>query len=396
MVSGDDRPRGARGQPIAPEGDGGAATAGRSRGAAPRPRARVLLLATSLDTGGAERALSRLAAGLPSRGFDVEAASLLPPGALGRALAAGGIRVHDLGGARKTALPRAALALARLLARGRFDALASLLFHANQVARIAARLLGPGRPAHLASIRIVERARPWRQALERLLLPLSERVVFVSEDARRIVCGGRPPRRALVIRNGVPLPATPAPLAPGAPWVALGRVEPQKGVDVLLEAWRLLASAGAPPPPRLLVAGRLGPGGEALRARAAALALPIEFLGEVEDPAPLLAGAGGMVLASRYEGTPNALLEGMAAGLPCVATRAGGVPEVLAEGREGLLVPVEDPAALAAAVRALVLDPARAAALGRAARERVAREHGEARMVDAWARAIEEAIAERA
>jgi glycosyltransferase involved in cell wall biosynthesis len=81
---------------------------------------------------------------------------------------------------------------------------------------------------------------------------------------------------------------------------------------------------------------------------------------------------------------PLAVLEAMAAGLPVVATAVGGVPEAITSGRDGVLVAPGDAPALADAVASLVADPARAAALGRAARARVEAEFTAARMVERW------------
>jgi glycosyltransferase involved in cell wall biosynthesis len=338
-------------------------------------RPRVLFVCTTLGVGGAEHVVARLGAGLAGR-FEVEAASLLPPPAAGgaaAALRARGVPVHDLGGARKLLLPRA-LARLTVLAR-RADVVASFLFHANLLSRAARALARPRRPALVVSLRIAEPGRPWRLAAERFTAPLADRIVCVSQALRRAARGAADPRY-ITIPNGVPIPVAPAPLAPGAPWVAVGRLERQKGHDVLIEAWRLLG-ASAPP---LRIAGG-GPLAEALRARAAGL--PIEFLGPRDDVPELLAGAGGFVLASREEGLSNAMLEAMAAGLPVVVTAVGGAPEALSGGA-GLLVPREAPAALAAAVREVAGDRARARALGAAARARAAARYAEAQMVSAW------------
>jgi glycosyltransferase involved in cell wall biosynthesis len=77
------------------------------------------------------------------------------------------------------------------------------------------------------------------------------------------------------------------------------------------------------------------------------------FLGYREDPIRLLVAADVFCLSSRFEGLPIAMLEAMAAGLPVVATRVGGVPGVVTDGTEGRLVPAGDPAALAAALAQL-------------------------------------------
>lgn len=89
------------------------------------------------------------------------------------------------------------------------------------------------------------------------------------------------------------------------------------------------------------------------------------------------------LLASSIENSPNSLGEAMLLGLPCVASRVGGVPSLLADGKEGLLTPAGDPAALAKAVLALLADPARAAALGAAARARARVTHDPARNAEA-------------
>lgn len=89
------------------------------------------------------------------------------------------------------------------------------------------------------------------------------------------------------------------------------------------------------------------------------------------------------LLASSIENSPNSLGEAMLLGMPCVASRVGGVPSLLADGKEGLLYPAGDPAALAKAVLALLADPARAAALGAAARARASVTHDPARNAEA-------------
>lgn len=152
------------------------------------------------------------------------------------------------------------------------------------------------------------------------------------------------------------------------PWVAaMGRMTPQKGFDLL---FRAVARLGHPC--RVAVLGE-GPDRSRLEALAAELGLGerVEFPGFLENPYPLLASATVFVLSSRYEGFPNALVEAMALGLPCVATRCPtGPEEIITDEVDGLLVPVEDPDALAAAIDRLLADPALRARLGEAAARR--------------------------
>ena len=150
------------------------------------------------------------------------------------------------------------------------------------------------------------------------------------------------------------------------------RLAPYKGIDVLLLAFARLQEEvrGA----RLQLAGRDKSGG-ALRsfARRLGLGRSVEFLGELSPRAlaERLAAADAFVLPSRRENFPIALLEAMAAGKACVATRAGGIPELA--GRAALLVPPGDPAALTRALGRVLADPALRRSLGLAARRRAAR-----------------------
>jgi glycosyltransferase involved in cell wall biosynthesis len=165
-------------------------------------------------------------------------------------------------------------------------------------------------------------------------------------------------------------PATqvsPGALAAGAPVVfAAGRLAPQKGFGVLLEAaarWRDLE-----PAPLLVIAGD-GPLAGELRNRAAALGVRAEFPGRRDDIPALLASAAVFVLPSLWEGQPLVLQEALRAGVPVVATHTGGIPDLTGDDA-ALLVPPGDAARLADAVRSVLRDPALAARLGAAARER--------------------------
>lgn len=145
-----------------------------------------------------------------------------------------------------------------------------------------------------------------------------------------------------------------------------GFANPAKGGDVLLEALESFDRA----PLRLTMAGpgELPPAGEALVSREPA----VEWAGWLgpEEKDALLREAEVLVMPSRSEGLPMALLEAMAYGMAAVATAVGGIPEVVDDGADGLLVPSEDPGALAAALSGLAADPDRRRRLGAAARAR--------------------------
>jgi glycosyltransferase involved in cell wall biosynthesis len=149
--------------------------------------------------------------------------------------------------------------------------------------------------------------------------------------------------------------------------VAIGRLHPQKGYDVLLDAARRWA--GRQPPPLVAIAGD-GPLEEDLAGRIRGERLPVRLLGRRNDVADLLGAADLCVLPSRWEGSPFTAQEALRSGTPLVASRAGGLPELVGAGAE--LVPVGDAGALADAVERVLDDPAHAARLSEAGRRQAA------------------------
>jgi glycosyltransferase involved in cell wall biosynthesis len=220
--------------------------------------------------------------------------------------------------------------------------------------------------------------------LYRLVSPLFSEVYAVSEEVRQwLIRQDRlPPDRVLTIPNGIDIasfrPAeSPASLRnrtglpPGAPLiVSVANLRRVKGQDVLLQAAVLLKETQ--PQPHFVLAGEpLEVEFVAQLRRLAAhpkLTGRVHFMGPVKDVASLLAAARIFALPSRSEGMSTALLEAMAAGLPAVATAAGGNPEVVQDGETGWLVPPEDPKAMAARLDGLLAEPERAAAMGQRAR----------------------------
>jgi glycosyltransferase involved in cell wall biosynthesis len=197
-------------------------------------------------------------------------------------------------------------------------------------------------------------------------------VVAVSREFAALAADVLGVERLTHVLNGVdPLePVTP----PGAAVpvvVALGRLTAQKGFDVLLEAVRQLVADGVEL--QVLLGGE---GRERAALERAAAGLPVAFTGFADGPRALLARGDLFVLPSRVEALPLVLVEAVSAGLPAVATDVGDVREAL--GEVALVVPPEDPAALARALRTLLADPAdrarRGAAGARAARDRLTAE----------------------
>lgn len=161
--------------------------------------------------------------------------------------------------------------------------------------------------------------------------------------------------------------------------LALGRLHPNKAFDVLLRALALL------PGVHLAIAGE-GAEREALQRLAGELGVAerVAFLGWREDTGALLAACDILICPSRHEPLGNVVLEAWSASKPVVAAAAQGPSELIADGATGLLVPKEDPAALAAAIAGLLAEPARAAALAAAGRAAFERAHAEGPVLRRW------------
>ena len=188
---------------------------------------------------------------------------------------------------------------------------------------------------------------------------------------------GVPVRKVHVIPNGIDLDAFPPRTQPdrhaaGPRIITVANLRPEKGHDTLLAAAaRVLQDR---PDAEWSIIGD-GPLRASLEQDAAARGLGgrVRFLGERNDVPALLTASDVFVLPSRWEASPNALIEAMAAGLPVVATRVGGIPELVDDGATGTLVEAGDDGAMSAAVLALLEPNGRGSAIGRAARASVAR-----------------------
>jgi len=210
------------------------------------------------------------------------------------------------------------------------------------------------------------------------MLRHADRVVAVSQAVARDVTELEPAlsHEIEVIPTAVPVPVdVPGPAAgdAGARLLMLGRFTHQKGFDVGLRAFALLAAASGDL--GFEVAG-VGPEEESLRRLAGALGIAdrVVWRGALRGAEVTRAydRATLLVMPSRSEGHPLVALEAASRGKVVVGTRVGGLDEAVIDGLTGVLVPVDDAAALAAAIGGLLADPARIAEMGRAARQRVA------------------------
>jgi glycosyltransferase involved in cell wall biosynthesis len=203
---------------------------------------------------------------------------------------------------------------------------------------------------------------PWNRRQQWLVRPVARRVkayVCVSHDSARFAESmlHMKPGWARVIHNGMPVPRTFPPSAPSSPpgtlrIGAVGRLAPQKGLDVLIEAMRSL------PDCRLVLVGD-GPDRAKLEelVRARSLGDRVEFAGWVDAPWTASWAFDVLAMPSVNEGFPLVIVEAMLAGIPVVASTVGGIPEIVVPGSTGLLVPPQDPGAFVDALRAIAGDP---------------------------------------
>ncbi len=232
-------------------------------------------------------------------------------------------------------------------------------------------------------------------AIERALARRTHALIAVSDTVRRelLAMGVGDPARFRVVPLGLDLEGFASAdalrgalraelgLSPEAPLVGIvARLVPIKRHPMFLHAAAAVTRACAAA--RFLIVGD-GEDRSRLEGLAAELGLGdrVRFLGWRRDLARVYADLDVVVLTSASEGSPVSLIEGMAAGRAIVATRVGGVPDLVEDGVTGALVPPEAPAALAAAVTRLLADPERRRALGKAGREHVLPRFGAERLV---------------
>ncbi len=345
---------------------------------------RVCHLITELRPAGAERLVYELAVRLDRRRFEPSVVALRG-GAVADRLREAGVGVHVVGMTHKLDLPRL-LGLAAILRRVRPDILHTHLFHADLAGRLAAAAAGVRAVVH--SVHVAEqRFRPWQFAFARLADPWCARIVCVSQAVadhhrRR---SGLPANRYQVIYNGIDVDRFRPDRAArrrlreqwgvvgDEPLVAfVGRLDPQKAPELLLEAMELLVARSSPI--HAVLAGD-GPLRIALERRLAdsPAAGRVRLLGHWDDVPGLLSAADLLAMPSRWEGFGLAAAEAMAAERPVVATAVAGLTEVVEAERTGLLVPCDDPIALAGAVARLAGRADLRRAMGQAGRARVER-----------------------
>ena len=346
---------------------------------------RVLLVIKCLGYGGAERLLVDTVAAADPQDLDYEVAYVLrEQDALVPAIVSCGTQVHSLGAANNADLGWL-LAFRRLLVSRHYDVVHFHLPYAAALGQlVVSSLPRSSRPAVVYTEHSLwDRAKLVNRVLLRASMSSDERLIAVSQasyDALPVSLR----RRTTTVLHGVDLSRSDGlvdrreemrararselGVADGELlFLTVANLRPEKGYDVLLDATRSIADSGLPI--RVAAVGR-GPLSAALDARHADLALGdrFRFLGQRDDVLELLAGADAFVLASRQEGLPVALMEATSVGLPIIAPSIGGVPEVLENEVDAILVPPGDVQLLAEAMKRMASDPQLRERLGHRAR----------------------------
>ncbi len=334
---------------------------------------RILHVVSSLNIGGMEQFVVRLAARQQAAG-DAVSIMALQGGPLVEEAARLGVPVDVLGG--RSRVLRACKGLS-ILMRLKPD-----IVHGHNATSLQYALLAHNRARTKIVITWHGRGKADYREPAQDLWKRVDRVVCVSDAVTCEASGRVPADRIRVIRNGIEA-AGPTrsrdvvrqELGLGDEFTAIivARIDRLKGHETLLRGWAELARMEVTPcllivgdgPERLAMERLVGEQG---------IASSIKFLGFRSDVADLLGAADLFVLPSLTEGLPLSILEAMAHGLPVVATRVGGIPEVVGNEREGLLVDTENPQMLAAAIARIVDDSELRVRLGESARLRVRNE----------------------
>ncbi len=381
---------------------------------------RVLHLHTlDLATGSGLNTLATLR-GLREAGFDAELACGDPGGDARERLSAvaqrSGVpvfRLRHLGRRIDPARDARGLAeIARLIRRRGARVVHTHNSKAGLLGRLAARIAGVPAVVHTVHGWAFDQAgsataRSLYRILERGAACLAHRTIVVSRalEASAEAAGIPGASRRTVLYSGVDLDAFRGARRDGALRARLGaddrtflvgqvaRIWEGKGHDTLLDAFARLHREC--PRARLAIVGD-GPGRLALERRVASTGLSpfVTFTGHREDVAAVTAQLDAATLLSRYEGMGRVVLEALAAGVPVVASRTGGIGELVVEGESAFLVPPGDAAAVAAALGRMACDAGLRARMARAARNGVDARFDAARMVDRIAEIYREALSE--
>ena len=363
---------------------------------------RLFLLSTSMGMGGADQQILTLAKAMRARGHEIRIMALAPLGPMGEEAQRAGIPTESLELRRNPTHAGRILRLGSSIRRWRPDVLHSHMVHANLLASAVRPFTGV--PALVATIHSInDGGRVWMAAY-RASSAVVDRFTIISRlAAERYISIGAVPRRLVqVVPNAVDVEWFRRQPEAGAAirrelglgdaflWLAVGRFEEAKDYPTMIGGFARLSESR--PNSHLLLVGKgsLRESVEQL-VRAHHLEGQVHFLGVRRDVPQIMSAADGYVLSSAWEGMPVVLLEAAAVELPIVATRVGGVAEVVEDGRSGLLVPPGNPEALADAMKRIEqMRKEERQVMGAQGRTLVERQYATSHIMDVWERLYSE------
>lgn len=357
---------------------------------------RVTFMTNFIGHGGAGTQIYRISSGLSERGWDVSVLTLLENQRDTACLSEAGVKLECLNMARKTDFfLRLPYARARL-SRHAPGVLVAFLFQPDLLARLVGR--SAGFVKIVSALRNENIGGPWREKLLKLLDNRTDAVLTNSSHVASAFMrqGAITHKHIHTLHNGLSLDAlykqqrqsrADVRQALKLPqdcfvWLAVGQQRPQKNYAGLLKAFEKNKLHGD----MLVIVGGQDPRVDLDdMVRAHGLEKDVKLLGARDDVPNLLGMADAFVLSSHHEGSPNALIEAAAIGLPCVSTRVGGAAEIIEDSVSGLLVEPGDARALGAAMQRVRAMPAdQLVKMGESAKRAVKSTYDMPRVLDDW------------
>lgn len=347
-----------------------------------KSRKRILHVVEDLKIGGLERVIELIVLGLDRRKYDVEVWCLARGGAIADELKQRGVPVEVLG-LHSYHDPVNVFILARRMRRGRFHIVHTHGYYAGTFGRTAAAMAKVPAVIHHVHT-IYSNLKPRHHRVERVLSSVTGHIICVgravheylsnvlriSSDKTCVIYNASPVRPEECSSADVESTRTTMGIRPGETVITeVASLSDNKGQAVLLEAFRFVAEAY--PGSKLVFVGD-GPQRQALeeQTRIIGLASRVVFAGILKDVCPVLRLTDVLVLpTTEREGLSVALLEGAAAGLPLVGSRLGGIPEVIDDEANGILVAPRNAWELSAALNRLLGDPGLRKHMGSHSRE---------------------------
>ena len=322
---------------------------------------RVLQIINSLHAGGAEALLKNFVLQMrKNRKIQIEICVLYSNGLFKKEIKNKGILIWELGLKFKYDL-RGIVKLISLIKRGKYNIVHVHLFPANFFTSLASLFLSKDVKFIFSEHNVYNRRRSHKifKCLDAFIYSRYYKIICVSKQVQVALVEWLPnlKRKSVVISNAVPV----SDLSNGSivkkyDILFVGRLTKAKGVDILLKAIKIIKEKYQ----KEIRAAIVGKGylDEELKGLVMELGIEkeVEFLGVRRDIEKLMQSTKLFVLPSRWEGLPLTILEAMSSGVGIIATKVGGIPEVIENGKEGILISPEDPGVLAKAITELLTD----------------------------------------